>query len=461
MFRATKIVSMPACHFWPIRFKILVALTLIAQCFAQPVMAGHDEESWVLNRQGMFKVSQGDHESAIQDFEQACRINPFNDTALANLACARNNLGVALAGQKNFKEAIRQFEAAKAQKPEDISIRLNLLSTLVTIKNAVAVEKEARELINIRPNDPDLALKIAAAFQKTENPGAAIALLQEITERVPDNARLHAMLGRLLYRNGELAESDFHLRRSTEINPSEPDTLKFIEKIEREASIEKDLQTFTSVHFSLSCPASYPEDWAEDMLEQLEEACSEVGEKLNFFPSQRSQVLIMQTDDFRRVHDLPDWAGGLYDGRIRLPVPGSNMRPDALRGAVMHEYTHHVIFLMASGNCPVWLNEGLAQLFETGSDRMQSYSELPADSTFKSLTALDTEFKSNPGRQQAVMLYRSALGAASRLVAEYGWRRVAELVGNLATGGSFDKVSLEVLAVDYHELETLCLSREN
>ncbi|MDD3148239.1 MAG: tetratricopeptide repeat protein [Candidatus Riflebacteria bacterium] len=441
--------------------KAFAATVLLSSLFLSPVQAGHEEESWVLNRQGMYKVAQGDHEAAIKDFEQACRINPFNDTALANLACARNNLGVTLAGQKNFNEAVRQFEAAKAQKPEDISIRLNLLSTLVSSKNAAAVEREARELMNLRPKDPELAMKVAAAFQKTENPGAAIAVLQETSERVQDSANLHAMLGRLLYRNGDLAESEFHLRRSSEINPNDPDNLRFLEKIEREALIEKDLQTFTSIHFSLSCPGSYPADWAEDMLEQLEEACSEVGEQLNFFPSQRSQVLIMQTDDFRRVHDLPDWAGGLYDGRIRLPVPGSTMRPEALRGAVMHEYTHHVIYLLSSGNCPIWLNEGLAQLFEAGYDRLPVLSELVADTSISSLANLDTQFKSNPDRQQAVALYRSALAATAKLVSEYGWRRVAELIANMATGDSFARISLEVLAIDYHELETLCLSQQN
>lgn len=441
---------------------LFLLLVMMHCCLSGPALAGHEEESWLFNRQGMFKVSQGEHEAAIRDFEQACRLNPFNDTALANLACARNNLGVTLASKKDFKEAVRQFEAAKAQKPEDVSIRLNLLSTLVTTRNAAAVEHEAGELVKLRPNDHELVLKVAAAFQKTENPGAAIAVLQEFATRVPDNARVHAMLGRLLYRNGELGESQFHLRRSSELSPDDADTRKFLEQLEREAVIEKDLQTFTSVHFSLACPASYPEEWAEDMLEQLEEAFAEVSERLNFIPTQRSQVLIMQTKDFRMVHDLPDWAGGLYDGRIRLPVPGSNMRPAALRGAVMHEYTHHVIFLMSSGNCPVWLNEGLAQLFEKGSDSAQNYASLTPDTqTISSLAALDAEFKASPNREQAGILYRSALVATSRIVAEFGWRSISDLLINLATGSSFDKASYEVLAIDYHELETLCLHHES
>lgn len=423
--------------------------------------AGHQEDSWLYNRQGMFKVSQGDQEGAIRDFERACRLDPFNDTALANLACARNNLGVTLAGQKNFKEAIRQFEAAKAQKPEDVSIRLNLLSTLVTIKDGAAVEKEARELITLRPNDPDLIGKIAAAFQKTENPGAAITVLQEFADRVPDNARIHGMLGRLLYRNGEADESSFHLRRSLELDPDSDDVRKTIRQLEREAEIESELQSYSSRHFSLSCPANFSADWADELLELLEDAYREVGDRLNFYPAVKSQVLIMQTDDFRRVHDLPDWAGGVYDGRIRLPVPGRGILPANLRGAVMHEYVHHVIFLLSSGNCPVWLNEGLAQLFEYGSENLERFSVSDEQSQFSSLSELDLEFKSNPDRQQAAKLYRASLAAVARLVQEQGWQQVSLLLAVLASGESLGKAASEVLSLNHEQLEALCLQHDS
>ncbi len=441
--------------------KLAVFLIISSISCCNTALAGHEEESWAFNRQGMYKVSQGEHENAIRDFEQACRLNPFNDTALANLACARNNLGVTLAGKKDFSEAIRQFEAAKSQKPEDVSIRLNLLSTLVTIKNAAAVEREARELIKLRPNDAELALKVAAAFQKTENLPAAISTLQEAADRVPNNSKIHSMLGRLFYRSGELAESEFHLLRSAEINPGDPETGRFLDKLHREAAVEREMQAFSSIHFNLSCPASYPEDWAQDLLEQLEEACSEVGERLNFYPSQRSQVLIMPSDDFRRVHDLPDWAGGLYDGKIRLPVPGSNIRPSALKGAVLHEYTHHVVFLMSSGNCPIWLNEGLAQLFETGGEEVALLSEQTAGVNIASLASIDSEFRNNPGRKQAAALYRASLSATSRLLGEFGWRRISDLLTGLGSADSFDKAAFEVLGIDYSEFERLCLNQDN
>ena len=133
--------------------KLLLILTLTSSLtITNNALASKSDDSWIANRQGMYLISKGQIESAISEFEKACQLDPFNDTALANLACARNNLGVSYAKQLNYKEAIRQFKNAKAQKPEDVSIRLNLLSTLVTMKDADETEKEIKELLKLRPN---------------------------------------------------------------------------------------------------------------------------------------------------------------------------------------------------------------------------------------------------------------------------------------------------------------------
>ncbi|EKD81763.1 MAG: peptidase M, neutral zinc metallopeptidase, zinc-binding site [uncultured bacterium] len=417
----------------------------------------HEEDSWVFNRQGMFKVSQGRFSEAIRDFEKACQLNPFNDTALANLACARNNLGVLLAQQKKYAEAIRQFQAAKAQKPEDISIRLNLLSILVNLKDSAAVEKETREITNIRPNDVEIGLKVAAALQKTENVGAAVAALQDLASRVPDNASVHAALGRLLYRCGQLDESAYHLKRSNELQPGNPEVIKSLEQLNREVSVEANTSTYTGLHFSLTCPDSFSQKWAEDTLALLENAYEDVGQQLEFYPTQRSQVLILQTEAFRKVHDLPEWAGGLYDGRIRLPVPARNTRPASIKGAIMHEYTHHVIYLLTSGNCPIWLNEGLAQIFENDHENLTQFISAEKRADFKSLGEIDQQFRRNPGRQQAATLYRNSLTATARLVEQFTWSRVAEFLEYLGMGYEMNHAATEAFASDFAELEKTCL----
>lgn len=426
---------------------------------ANTCRANHEEDSWVFNRQGMFKVSQGRFTEAIRDFEKACQLNPFNDTALANLACARNNLGVILARQNKFAEAIKQFETAKAQKPEDISIRLNLLSVLVNLRDAATVEKESREITCLRPNDVDIGLKLAAALQKTENSSAAIVTLQDLASRVPDNTELHAALGRLLYRAGQFDESIYHLKQAHELNPADHEITDLLEKLKREVSVEEITLNYTGLHFNLTCPDSFSSAWAEEVLSLLEDAYETVGQQLEFYPNQRSQVLILQTDAFRKVHDLPEWAGGLYDGKIRLPVPAKNTRPAAIKGAIMHEYTHHVIHLISSGNCPIWLNEGLAQIFENNYEKVGQFID-DTELTFFALADIDQQFNKNPDRQLAAKLYQASQTATARMVTEYTWSRVAAFLEYLGMGYQLNHASTEAFAVEFSELEKVCLPSE-
>ncbi len=126
--------------------------------------------------------------------------------------------------------------------------------------------------MQLRTHDAETALKVAAAFQKTENHSAALGVLEEMADRLPDSAVIHAALGRLHYRCGNLTEGSFHLKRSLEIDPDNAETRKYIERIEREAVVEKDSNTYTSVHFSLTCQDTFSDEWAEGLLDLLEEA---------------------------------------------------------------------------------------------------------------------------------------------------------------------------------------------
>lgn len=429
-----------------------ILLILSAALFINnSLWANNSDDSWILNRQGMYKISQGNTEGAIADFEKACKLDPFNDTALSNLACARNNLGVIYAKQQNFKEAIRQFKNAKAQKPEDISIRLNLLSTLVTVKNIEETDREIQELLKLRPNDSELVIKAATAYQKIENSLSAINTLQEYVERFPDNAKVNYVLSRFLYLNGNLTESKYYLKRSIEIDSKDQKSLEFLKKIEKEVSLEQSTNSLSGKHFELAYPDSFSEEWAEELVEQLENAYEEVGSKLNFYPEQKAQVLLFQTNDFKMVHDLPDWAGGVYDGKIKLPVPANSI-PQALKGAIYHEYAHHVIYLASSGNCPIWLNEGLAQIFENDSDDLPEISDFSLTDV-NSLSDIDKGFRSSPDRVTAIKLYKLSLNITCGLIKEYGWNDVSDILRLLSVGKSFDEASNEILGESQEDLE--------
>jgi tetratricopeptide (TPR) repeat protein len=414
--------------FWSAIFLFLLSSKLYATL---------DNESWLYNQQGIFKAGQGNHKEAIKDFEAACRMDPFNDSALTNLAFTHNNLGVILAEQKKYYEAIEHFNAAKAQKPEDISIRLNLLSTLVTIKDIDSLTREAEEILKLRPRDAEITLKVAAAYQNSEKTISAQTTLEKLIDLVPDNPEVNATLGRLLYKNGNIDDAIFYLKRAKDLfKQSRPDVENFLKQLQKENAVIISARHYSSLHFSLTCHESFSEGWAEELLDLLEEAYQSIGDRLSFYPSQRSQVLVMQTNDFHKVHDLPEWAGGVYDGKIRLPVPSRATLPSSLRSAIRHEYTHHVVFLMSSGNCPLWLNEGLAQIFEFNSNPDESVEEfIKIDIQLK-----DFANQIRKSKQEAGNLYRQAHITVLKIIRHIGWPAMSELLHSLGKGYSVEEV---------------------
>lgn len=409
-----------------IRVKILFLLFLL--CFFKGVLlADNQEESWLFNNLGIEKIKKGDITGAIKDFENACRANPFNDTAMANLACARNNLGVVFASEKKYNDAIRCFIAAKAQKPEDVSVRLNLLAVYINLKNQNLAENEAKDVIALRPNDSELLIKVALAMQKIQNNETAIDLLLNYADDSEPNLDVFVMLGKLLYKSGDLKNGKYYLGLASELLPDNKEIIELLKKIEREALVEDNQRKLSNAHFKLTYPANFLPEKIEEILEILEDSYNEIGGYLEYYPENLTKVIIMNNSDFRYIHELPKWAAGMYDGTIKIPV-SANCSYETLKKTIRHEYTHHLVFNLSEGKAPVWLNEGLAQLFETAleySEQIDKNELIRSDPCEKQI---ELGFKSKPDSVEAKKLYAISLNKTSQLIATKGLGAVINIL---------------------------------
>lgn len=86
------------------------------------------------------------------------------------------------------------------------------------------------------------------------------------------------------------------------------------------------------------------------------------GRFFGWYPEEVVQILIYYGTDYNNFTLLPPWSQGGYDGKIRLMIR-KNLSQNQLREIIFHEYTHLVVQGITKGNCPLWLNEAIAQYF--------------------------------------------------------------------------------------------------
>jgi hypothetical protein len=150
--------------------------------------------------------------------------------------------------------------------------------------------------------------------------------------------------------------------------------------------------------------------------------------------------VLYTTQQFSDITRAPAWAGGAFDGIIRVPMRGALDNPTELDRVLAHEFTHALIRSLAAHGVPAWLNEGLATALETGKPDAAERHVADAHSAVP-LGALQASFGQLTGAQAQIAYGTSAI-AARRLLDEAGGVAVANLLRDLGDGVDFDAAFL-------------------
>jgi hypothetical protein len=190
------------------------------------------------------------------------------------------------------------------------------------------------------------------------------------------------------------------------------------------------------------------------VLNALEDAYRRVGARFAYYPLERLEVVLYPDQTFREVTGSPHWSGGIYDGRIKMPIGGLARGNDRLARTVRHEYAHAAIVTLSKGKAPVWLNEGLAQVAEETGDlgRTNRLRMALADGSLLTFTDLEGGF-TRFDRDQASLAYSQAYFAAKYLLDEKGGYNVRRLLEAMATAETIDAAFRQALAMPYAEFE--------
>jgi len=283
----------------------------------------------------------------------------------------------------------------------------------------------------------------------------AVALLEEATAARPDVATFGTNLG------------EAYLRRAQARGKSGADgayedytaALQWIEDPERRALVEellersrrirdeeRDFVVEPTVHFTFRYDGSREgvTEGVERLKVLLEHTYQEFGAEFGRRPVEagggRIEVVLYDAEGFDKVTGLGDWAGGVFDGKIRVPVEDlrSELRFARVKGVLRHETAHAFTRSIGGARVPAWLNEGVAQWLEDPARRASDVGVARArlaSSTLFPLSRLNGNLVGWEDRAEVARAYDQALAFVDHLAVQYGPDLVFSMIAACRGGG--------------------------
>jgi hypothetical protein len=380
---------------------IILTGLLLVMLAPIPVLADARDDALRLNDEGIRLVARGDYVDAIAKFTKARAILPSDPTLKKNLATARSKHATHLLAAGKEEEAVKQFRLAVALVPADPVHHANLGIALV------------------RTGRAEDGLKSLLAAVRAD----------------PRCAPAHSELGSLYYREGDLNRSLASFRLAVKYAPKRTDLAKALKRVEREYEIEKNHRSFESDHFIISWDGDKDANVGARVKSILEDAYEEVVADLGIRPVKKTRVILYTRQNFKTVTGAHDWVGGLFDGRIRIPVKNFLSAEEEIRGTIRHEYTHVAVDYVTK-KVPAWLNEGLAQYYERRaiSGWMPLLKKAKNAKLLFSLEEITGNFTRHKDANRARLAYAQSHSLMLFIMEEYGPKVVGQFLKKLGEG---------------------------
>lgn len=376
----------------------LFSLLTLSLFLAVPL---HANEPFALNEYALALLEKGEHDKALEQLQKAYGLNPYDQTLKKNLAEAYTYAGQQRMSENNCEAAAESFDRARELFPEIPRYYVMRGIALYYCKYPDAAQNELERARGIGGDSPEILFYLAKIQYDSSNLADAVELLEKALA----------------------LKADFKA------------AAEMIAKLKRELAVEGSMDRDYSSKFVISYDAGTKSHLAGEILDTLEEAYNSAGRDLATFPAGRITVIIYTKKDYKSVTAGPDWSGGLYDGKIRIPVGGAQELNKQLKAVLFHEYSHVVVQDITGGNCPAWLNEGLAELAgrKIFDHPLSELARAARSGNFVSFATLEEGF-SGLGAREAALAYQQSYSLVNFMVDRYGWPKIKEILLNLRSG---------------------------
>lgn len=326
-------------------------------------------------------------------------------------------------------------------------------------REALAVEPAAQAEVREMPKDgvaPETAEKNRLALRALDEARheEAVALLEECLAASPAQPVLRHNLAEALWRRahardlGAVAQLELSiadLSRAIDLAPERAEIPPRRAEWQKRLEAQRGMWTDQSAHFALSYDGERGDLLASysQILALLEDAYGEYVLLFGVTPVETEgrpvSVVLYRRQAFRDATSIGHWAGGLYDGAVRVPVEDLSKERASLSRVLRHELAHAFVARAGGGKAPGWLNEGLAMKLEDDAaawrgrvkDAGQRLRALPAVSAAE----LGGTLASIAGEDKIRAAYALAVLLVDELVRTAGERAPYELLEAAAQGG--------------------------
>lgn len=423
---------------------------------------GEKDQAVLCNKEGVALANSGKYREAVEKLEEAAALDPANKQIKTNLFMVLNAYAVSSSKSGNGGLTYEIYEKALQMEDVPYNIPMNFGTFLMNqgkFEEAGAHLEKALTLPSVKKEDEEsIRLSLAHSYLKRGFYDESISHLDQVISKNPKSGEAYFTLGKVYYTQGKFQNAVENLQLAVRSGgPFATAAADLLKKVQKEGKVESGFETQSLHHFQVQFDGEKRNDVKLDSVMQiLEEAYSGVGSYFNYYPEAPTPVIVYSKSQFKEASDSPVWVAALYDGKIRIPLNDIVQNSDILKSLIFHEYTHAVIFQITRGRCPVWLNEGFAQILEgeTSLDKkVANVKKYLSRKQVFDMTGLEGSFMGISPPAAVELAYDQSLLFTNFVIEKVGQSQLIDALQLLAQGKSMSSVMEEDLYTSYKKLQ--------
>lgn len=309
--------------------------------------------------------------------------------------------------------------------------------------------------LNLMPQNGNLSALYAWLLIQQQSASQAESYAEDAVRKEPQSGFAHKVLGLAYYDNDKIAQSVEEFKAAKQLLPRDTQVDYYLRTSMKQAKAEANFQSDASTHFNMR----YEGDQASPRLRQqildvLEQHFNDLVSSMGLLPRDPIVVVLYTNQTFFDVTQAPSWTAALNDGKLRIPIEGLTEVTPELSRVLKHELAHSFIKQATNGRCPVWLNEGYAQLVEprSASQYRTQLARLFASGREAPLQVLEGSFIGYDS-QHAAIAYVESLAYVEYIRDTYGVSRIGDMMRYLSEGESPEEALKSAIHDDYSQLQ--------